>query len=104
MPLLRAKELMNWMKATLTVAADELFEPRFYPCANHLGNRNVYFKLVEVGGRCKVIVNPFLDHGRNIKVFTEELAMSCLDPHSQPISAVENAALELHLEDAKLKL
>ena len=40
-----------WQKASLTPAADGLFNDAFYPVPNHLGHRNVYFTIIQVGGQ-----------------------------------------------------
>jgi hypothetical protein len=91
----------TWFKARLTAVADGFFTPAFYPEANRLGHRYVYFTQIDVTPtRSKVIVAS-RPQENSVRMLTGELAKQLLEPTQRVAS---QQALELDRVSIKCKV
>jgi cysteinyl-tRNA synthetase len=84
----------TWYKAKLTPVADGLFTDAFYPEANRLGNRYVYFTQVNVTDNASKVIVASRAEENSVRMLTRELAQKMLLPVSK-LSVKEAKAFDL---------
>lgn len=91
----------TWYKAKLTPVASGLFTEGFYPPANRLGNRYVYFTQVDVTPSNSKVLMASRMHEAGLRMLTKTLAQACLIPTAK---ATPEESAELNTLSQTLKV
>jgi hypothetical protein len=92
----------DWYVGALTPVTDQIFQDGFYPPANHLGNRNVFFCIVKVTpNNQKVVIASGLKR-HQLRMVTLDAALAMITETTMRPSVATHAILNENLKHLKL--